>query len=231
MIASVDALPGADCTTERMVPVVSEPRLSVVIVTDGFETIRKTVRHLREQTVAKDIELVIVAPDGGLEPPEAELAELHSNQVVSVGDIRSLSWARAPGIRAARAPIVALQTWFRVGSRYEQPGKTGLAHFFEHMMFQETETLPYGEFDRLMDAAGGETNAATWIDWPDYPESLPADELPLAIQLESDRMAHLVVKRPQVESEREVVMNARRMAVGIDQSRLALLLAGAAFAR
>lgn len=86
----------------------SEPLLSVVIVTDGFETIGRTVRHLRAQTIANTIELVVVAPDGDLGLEASELAELHSHQVVPVGDIRSLSWARAPGIRAARAPIVAL---------------------------------------------------------------------------------------------------------------------------
>jgi glycosyltransferase involved in cell wall biosynthesis len=87
---------------------VTEPRLSVVIVTDAYETIRKTVRHLRAQTVASAIELVIVAPDGQLDLDEGEVAELHSHRVVEIGDIRSLSWARAPGIRAASAPIVAL---------------------------------------------------------------------------------------------------------------------------
>jgi glycosyltransferase involved in cell wall biosynthesis len=87
---------------------VSEPVLSVVIVADAYETIRKTVRHLRAQTVADRIELVVVAPDGELGLDEGELAELHSHRVVRVGDIRSLSWARAPGIRAAAAPIVAL---------------------------------------------------------------------------------------------------------------------------
>lgn len=83
------------------------PALSVVIVTDTFDTIRKTVRHLREQTIADRIELVIVAP-GELDVDGAGLAELHSHRLVPVGDIRSLSWARAPGIRAASAPIVAL---------------------------------------------------------------------------------------------------------------------------
>lgn len=112
--------------------------------------------------------------------------------------------------------VVAYHTWFRVGSRYEEPGKTGLAHFFEHMMFNETATLAYGEFDRLMDAAGAETNAATWIDWTYYHESLPSEELPLAIRLESDRMANLVIRKPQIESEREVVANERRMAVDDD---------------
>ena len=114
------------------------------------------------------------------------------------------------------APVVSYHTWFRVGSRFEEEGKTGLAHFFEHMMFNETKKLGWGEFDRKMEAAGGDTNAATWIDWTYYYESLPAEELPLAIDLEADRMANLLVRKKQVESEREVVANERRMAVDDD---------------
>lgn len=113
-------------------------------------------------------------------------------------------------------PTVSYFTFYEVGSRNERPGITGLAHFFEHMMFNETSTYPLGEFDRLIDAAGGESNAATWIDWTYYHEALPAEELPLAIRLESDRMTNLVVREPQVESEREVVMNERRMSVEDD---------------
>ena len=88
----------------------SEPLLSVVVVTDAYDTIRKTVRHLRAQTIADRIELVVVArePEEALGLDAAELSELHSHQVVGVDDIQSLSWARAPGIRAAGAPIVAL---------------------------------------------------------------------------------------------------------------------------
>src|SRR5688500_5591916 len=114
------------------------------------------------------------------------------------------------------APVVSYQTWFGVGSRHEKPGKTGLAHLFEHLMFNETRSLEAGEFDRLMEAAGGETNAATWVDWTYYYENLPASELPLAVRLESDRIAHLVLRKPQVTSEKEVVANERRYRVDDD---------------
>jgi glycosyltransferase involved in cell wall biosynthesis len=89
---------------------VSGPLLSVVVVTDAYDTIRKTVRHLRAQTIADRIELVVVAsgPEEALGLDRAELSELHSHRVVRVDDVRSLSWARAPGIRVATAPIVAL---------------------------------------------------------------------------------------------------------------------------
>jgi zinc protease len=107
------------------------------------------------------------------------------------------------------APVVSFHSWFRVGSRHETPGKTGLAHLFEHLMFNETKKHPAGEFDRLLENAGGESNAATWTDWTYYYENLPSTELELAVELESDRLANLVLKKPQVTSEKEVVKNER----------------------
>ena len=114
------------------------------------------------------------------------------------------------------APVLAYQTWFRVGSRHEQDGKTGLAHLFEHLMFNETEHLPAGEFDRQIERQGGSTNAATWVDWTYYQDDLPKSELELAVRLEAERMQHLVIKRHQVESERGVVISERRLRVDDD---------------
>ena len=114
------------------------------------------------------------------------------------------------------APVASYFTWFNVGSRHEQLGKTGLAHFFEHLMFNQTQNLEAGEFDRKLEESGAESNAATYVDWTYYYESLPADRLTLAIELESERMAHLVLKEPQVASEREVVSNERRFRVEDD---------------
>jgi zinc protease len=115
-----------------------------------------------------------------------------------------------------RAPIVALQTWYRVGSRHERPGATGMAHLFEHLMFGQTEKLPPGELDRLVERIGGETNAATWVDWTYYKMSLPARDLPLGIRVEAERMQHLVLEPAQVEAERDVVTNERRERVEDD---------------
>ena len=115
-----------------------------------------------------------------------------------------------------RAPIVALQTWFRVGSRHERPGATGMAHLFEHLMFGQTESLPPGEFDRLVERTGGESNAATWVDWTYYRLSLPARDLALGVRLEAERMQHLVLESGPVESERDVVTNERRERVEDD---------------
>src|SRR5262249_4213556 len=114
------------------------------------------------------------------------------------------------------APVVCLQTWFGVGSRHELLGKTGLAHLFEHLMFGETENQPHGSFDRLLEEAGAETNAATVLDWTYYHTNLPKDALELSLRLEADRMAHLVLREPQVSSEKEVVTNERRQRVDDD---------------
>jgi len=114
------------------------------------------------------------------------------------------------------APVLSYFTWFRVGSRHEKPGKTGLAHLFEHLMFNETEGLAASEFDRKLEENGAESNAATWLDWTYYYESLPKDRFALAVKLESERMARLVLREPQVASEKEVVANERRMRVDDD---------------
>jgi zinc protease len=114
------------------------------------------------------------------------------------------------------AKVVSYHTWFGVGSRHEQPGKTGLAHLFEHLMFNETENLPAGEFDRTLEAAGGEVNAATWVDWTFYYENVPSSELALVVRLEAERMQNLVLREPQVSSEKEVVANERRYRVDDD---------------
>src|SRR4051812_5842335 len=119
------------------------------------------------------------------------------------------------------APVLSYYTWFRVGSRHERPGKTGLAHLFEHLMFNESEGLKAGEFDRKLEENGAESNAATWLDWTYYYESLPRDRFALAVKLESTRMARLVLREPQIVSEKEVVANERRMRVDDDVEGIA----------
>jgi len=128
------------------------------------------------------------------------------------------------------APVLSYQTWLRVGSRHEEPGKTGLAHLFEHLMFKETENHGPGEYDRLTEAAGGDNNACTSHDYTSYFVSLPRHELELAVELEADRMEHLVLREPQLASEKEVVMNERRYTVDDDvESAAAEKLMAAAF--
>jgi zinc protease len=119
-------------------------------------------------------------------------------------------------VRDPSAPIFAYQTWYAVGSRHEREGITGIAHLFEHLMFNQTANHAPGDFDRLIETAGGDTNAATWVDWTYYRDNLPKAELRLAVELEADRMAHLTLGKKQVESEREVVANERRFRVEDD---------------
>ena len=109
------------------------------------------------------------------------------------------------------APVFSYQTWFNVGSRDEEPGKSGLAHLFEHMMFKGTESRPQGVFDRTMESAGArDLNAFTSTDYTAYVASLPVESLELVAQLESDRMTGLAITKEQFESEREVVHNERK---------------------
>lgn len=130
-------------------------------------------------------------------------------------------WRMGNGLRVLllpdhAAPVVSYHTWVRVGSRDEKPGKTGIAHLFEHLMFNETTHLAAGEFDRTLEENGAESNAATWVDWTYYHESLPASKLGLAAKLESDRLHNLVLRDKQVGSEKEVVANERRYRVDDD---------------
>ena len=110
-------------------------------------------------------------------------------------------------------PSVALYNWVRAGSRNEAPGITGLAHFFEHMMFNGTTRREAGEFDRLMEARGGANNAFTSDDVTVYQDWFPRDALDLVFDLESDRIANLAFVPKVIESERGVVYSERRLRV------------------
>lgn len=115
-------------------------------------------------------------------------------------------------------PVFAYYTWFDVGSRYEKKGKTGIAHFFEHLLFKESKNLKEGQFDHLMEENGAQTNASTWVDWTNYYEVLPSDEdkMELVIKLEAERMVNMILNEKQVNSEREVIKNERRFRVDND---------------
>jgi zinc protease len=110
-------------------------------------------------------------------------------------------------------PNVVIYNWVRVGSRNEYPGITGLAHFFEHMMFNGTSTRAPGEFDRVMEAAGGSNNAFTSDDVTVYQDWMPSSALQTILDLEGDRLANLSFDPEVVESERGVVSSERRLNV------------------
>src|SRR5437879_101655 len=109
-----------------------------------------------------------------------------------------------------RNPIVTVQTWYRVGSRNEVPGKTGLAHFLEHLMFKGTPTHGKGQFARVVEQNGGQDNAFTSHDVTSYYVNIAADRVDMVLALEADRMRHLLLDPKEIESERQVVMEERR---------------------
>jgi zinc protease len=118
-------------------------------------------------------------------------------------------------------PNVTLHNWVRVGSRNEGPGTSGLAHFFEHMMFNGTSKHPQGDFDRLMESLGASNNAYTAQDVTVYQDWFPRSALEQVFELESDRLAHLQFVPEIVENERNVVYSERRLR--IDDSNAAML--------
>ena len=109
-----------------------------------------------------------------------------------------------------RAPTVVQQIWYRAGSMDEKTGTTGVAHVLEHMMFKGTKSVPVGEFSRRIAAAGGRENAFTSYDYTAYFQQLHKSKLPLAMQLEADRMHNLVLSEKEFSKEIKVVMEERR---------------------
>jgi zinc protease len=110
-----------------------------------------------------------------------------------------------------KAPVITFQVWYRVGSRNEEWGKTGLSHMLEHMMFKGTEKVGPEEFSRIIQENGGNDNAFTSRDYTAYFENLSADRVQVAIDLESDRMRNLMLREEDFRTERMVVMEERRL--------------------
>jgi zinc protease len=112
-------------------------------------------------------------------------------------------------------PEVAVDMWYHVGSSRELPGRTGFAHLFEHLMFEGSGHVKKGEFDTLLETAGGSNNGSTTEDRTNYYELVPSNALDLALFLESDRMGYLldVVTPTTVDSQRDVVKNERRQRI------------------
>lgn len=107
------------------------------------------------------------------------------------------------------APLISFWVWYRVGARDEREGGTGLSHWVEHMMFKGTPSFPAGVLDRAISRDGGLWNAFTWYDWTAYFETMPADRIDLALQLEADRMANSLFEPREVASERTVILSER----------------------
>jgi zinc protease len=113
------------------------------------------------------------------------------------------------------APIVAVNLWYHVGSANERSGRTGFAHLFEHMLFQGSANVAANEHFELVQRAGGTLNGSTWLDRTNYFETVPSNQLALALWLEADRMGALLpaMTQQKLDTQRDVVKNERRWSV------------------
>jgi zinc protease len=113
------------------------------------------------------------------------------------------------------APIVAVNVWYHVGSANEREGRTGFAHLFEHMLFQGSADVAANEHFELVQRAGGTLNGSTWLDRTNYFETVPSNQLELALWLEANRMGHLLpaMTQDKLDTQRDVVKNERRWSV------------------
>ena len=107
-------------------------------------------------------------------------------------------------------PIGSFWVWYRVGGRNEVPGITGISHWVEHMLFKGTQEFGAGEVFRQVSATGGSLNGFTWIDFTTYFETLPVDQIELAMRIESDRMVNARIDEDEVASERTVIISERQ---------------------
>ncbi|MDO5650901.1 MAG: pitrilysin family protein [Moraxella sp.] len=112
-----------------------------------------------------------------------------------------------------RAPLVMTQIWYNVGSSDEKIGKGGLAHFLEHMMFKDAKGLTADDYHRLIAHFGGSKNAFTSYDYTAYYEMLPANQYPVALQIEANRMDNLILRPEEVATEKQVIQEERRQRI------------------
>ena len=139
---------------------------------------------------------------------------------IEVDDFKLANGMEVVVIPDHRAPVVTHMVWYRVGAADEVSGKSGLAHFLEHLMFKGTSNHPPGEFDRLIDINGGEGNAFTTQDYTAYFQRIASDRLGLMMELEADRMQNLVLTDANVLPELQVVREERRQRTDNDPSAL-----------
>lgn len=109
-----------------------------------------------------------------------------------------------------RAPVVAHMVWYKLGAADEPPGKSGIAHFLEHLMFKGTPKVPSGQFSKIIARNGGRDNAFTSYDYTGYFQNVAKDKLDLVMGMEADRMTNLVLTAKDVDTERAVILEERR---------------------
>ncbi len=119
-----------------------------------------------------------------------------------------------------RAPVVVHMVWYKVGSADDPAGRSGIAHFLEHLMFKGTPTVPDGEFSKIVARNGGNQNAFTSRDYTGYFQKVAKDRLELVMGLEADRMVNLVLDDSVVLPERKVILEERRSRTDNDPGAL-----------
>jgi zinc protease len=127
------------------------------------------------------------------------------------------------------APVTTFWVWYRVGSRNELPGITGIAHWAEHMLFKGSEVFPKGEIDTQIARNGGVMNGLTWLDFTTFFETLPADRIDLGLRIEADRMANALFDPEEVALERTVIISERQGAENQPTFLLSEEVVGTAF--
>jgi zinc protease len=127
------------------------------------------------------------------------------------------------------SPIISHWVWYRVGSRNEKPGLTGISHWVEHMQFKGTPSFPASILDKAISRDGGYWNAFTYLDWTTFFETLPADKIELGLKLEADRMVNSNYDVEEVESERTVIISEREGSENEPLFRLAEAVQAVAF--
>ena len=123
-------------------------------------------------------------------------------------------------IQDERAPVVVQMVWYKIGAADEVPGKSGIAHYLEHLMFKGTDTLEPGELSKTVTANGGSDNAFTSWDFTAYFQRIASDRLPLVMGMEADRMANLNIRDEDWQAERQVVLEERAQRVDSDPAAL-----------
>lgn len=146
------------------------------------------------------------------------LAVLWLGWVISAHALEHESFSLENGMEVVivpdhRTPVVVHSVWYKAGAADEPVGKTGIAHMLEHMMFKGTDNIPAGEFSKIIARNGGKDNAFTSKDYTAYYQKISRDKLELVMQMEADRMVNLNISNETFQSERDVVLEERRLRV------------------
>ncbi|MGZ9097585.1 MAG: M16 family metallopeptidase [Micavibrio sp.] len=147
--------------------------------------------------------IVSVAPAGAVEPTERQ-------KLLGAESFTLSNGMQVVLIPNTRAPVITQMVWYKVGAADEEAGKTGLAHFLEHLMFKGSKNVPPGELSKRVRALGGNDNAFTAQDYTSYYQSIAVQHMETVMKMEADRMKSLLLPPEEFESERQVVLEERR---------------------